>query len=102
MEARSSEVPSTQTYEEDDDEDGDEPVGEDDAQLDADGDPEHEHGLEEQRELVVENGRFLGRVRHLQVVPDGRRGRPHDHACAKQDKISTHVSKSIDLGQPDA
>jgi hypothetical protein len=57
------------TYEEDYDEDGDEPVREDDAELDADGDAEHEHGLEEQSQLVVDDGRLLGRVRHLEVVP---------------------------------
>jgi hypothetical protein len=82
------------TYEEDDDEYGDEPVGEDDAELDADGDPEHEHGLEEQRDLVVDDGRLLGGVRHLEVVPHRRRGRPHDHACDQTEQARARVSAS--------
>ena len=50
------------TYEEDYDEDSDQPIREDDAEHYADGYAEHKHVLEEQRELVVDDGRLLGRV----------------------------------------
>jgi hypothetical protein len=32
-------------------------------------------------------------VRHLKVVPHGRRGRPHDHACAQTEHASARVSE---------
>lgn len=88
------------TYEEDYDEDGDEPVGENDAELDADGDTEHEHGLEEQRELVVDDGCLLGGVGHLEVVPHGRRRGPHNHACAQNqssERSGTRVTQGANL-----
>ena len=68
------------TNEEEDDEDGDEPVGEDDAERDADGDPQPEHGLEQEREIVINDRHILSRMRDPNIIPHRRRRRPHDHA----------------------
>lgn len=57
------------TQEENNDEDRNEPVGEHHAERDTDGDSEHEHGLEEQGEVVVDDRNLLRRMQYAEIVP---------------------------------